>query len=356
MAFGQKIGVLTFHRCINYGSYWQARCLVEGLRARGKDATLLDHDSCRVNRAEWRCALQPLLPAKSPASDYVLYAAKTRKFFGAIAALPLSRRFALEHPVGMEACELVIVGSDEVWNLKHPWYGGYPLFFGEGLSTTRIASYAASFGNQAPADGLDREWADKLRKFPRISVRDEHSMRLIRDALGYDPEIVLDPCLQFPETTRAEVEHSQPPYVAVYGHTFPDWFSREIRRWASARGFELVSIGYRNDWADRQWISAGPQEFAQFMAGAAAVATNFFHGCVFALLNNKPFACAPSDYRANKLRGLAEALGAERHLVSEETAKARYEGILGEAPDPAIEERIAGLRRRSNDYLDDVLG
>src|SRR5690349_8232637 len=40
-----KIGVLTFHRCINYGSYWQARCLVDGLRARGHDAVLLDHHS-----------------------------------------------------------------------------------------------------------------------------------------------------------------------------------------------------------------------------------------------------------------------------------------------------------------------
>ena len=58
-----KIGVLTFHRCINYGSYWQARCLVEGLRAAGHDAILLDHVSERVNRAEWRCALSPHLPA-----------------------------------------------------------------------------------------------------------------------------------------------------------------------------------------------------------------------------------------------------------------------------------------------------
>ena len=62
MAFSPaKIGVLTFHRCINYGSYWQARCLVEGLRARGLDAVLLDHDSPRANRAEWRCAFQPML-------------------------------------------------------------------------------------------------------------------------------------------------------------------------------------------------------------------------------------------------------------------------------------------------------
>ena len=30
-----RVGVLTFHRCINYGSYWQARCLVEAIAARG---------------------------------------------------------------------------------------------------------------------------------------------------------------------------------------------------------------------------------------------------------------------------------------------------------------------------------
>ena len=35
-----KVGVLTFHRSINYGSYWQARCLVEGLAKRGLDAEI----------------------------------------------------------------------------------------------------------------------------------------------------------------------------------------------------------------------------------------------------------------------------------------------------------------------------
>jgi hypothetical protein len=54
MARAQRIGVLTFHRCINYGSYWQARCLVEGLRERGHDAVLLDHNSACTNVAEWR--------------------------------------------------------------------------------------------------------------------------------------------------------------------------------------------------------------------------------------------------------------------------------------------------------------
>src|SRR4051794_6038384 len=70
----RRIGVLTYHRCINYGSYWQARCLAEGLRARGHDAVLLDHHCAWATRAEWRCALQPLLPARGPSADLALYA------------------------------------------------------------------------------------------------------------------------------------------------------------------------------------------------------------------------------------------------------------------------------------------
>src|SRR4051812_31023111 len=84
------IGVLTFHRCINYGSYWQARCLVEALRARGHQAVLLDHESRRINRAEWTCAFRPLLPLEVPKADYPLYREKIRRFFRACEALPRS--------------------------------------------------------------------------------------------------------------------------------------------------------------------------------------------------------------------------------------------------------------------------
>lgn len=351
----QKIGILTFHRCINYGSYWQARCLVEGLRAEGNDAVLLDYDSSKVNRAEWRCALHPLRPIPTSKLDYPDYRSKTRRFFQACALLPLSPRFSLENPADMKSYDLVLIGSDEVWNLRHPWYGGYPLFFGVGVRADRVASYAASFGNHARSDGLDRHWADKLAGFSRIAVRDENSRHLIQDALNIDPERVLDPCLQFSAMIETKGEHTERPYVAVYGHTFPDWFKQAVRCWASSRGHRLVSIGYHNDWVDEQWISAGPEDFARFMAGAEAVTTNFFHGCVFSLLNAKPFACALSDYRSNKVRDLAFTVGAQSHLVFETTPQSRYAGILDEALDPEISHRITTLRQRSNAYLRNVL-
>ena len=141
----------------------------------------------------------------------------------------------------------------------------------------------------------------------------------------------------------------------MYGHGLPGWFREGIRGFAQAKGLRLVSIGYRNDWADESWIEAGPEEFARFMAGAAAVATNFFHGCVFALLNGKPFAAALSDYRSNKVRDLMATVGAERHLAGADTTPADYAGMLGQALGPAVAERIGALRTQSNRYLDHVL-
>lgn len=348
-----KIGILTFHRCINYGSYWQGRCLAEGLRAAGHDVVILDHDSRRINIAEWRCAFRPTLPRATRPEDHGNYRQKIRRFFRAFRSLPLSRRFQLEAPDGAEPCDLVVVGSDEVWNLSHPWYGRYSLFYGDGFGGQRLISYAASFGSHDAALGLAPEWAEKLRGFQRISVRDESSRSIVENAIGLRPQLVLDPCLQFPVVPEdPDGEPPQQPYAVVYGHGFSEAFAAQVRRWAKRRGLRLVSIGYRNDWADQQWIDAGPHEFAHAMAGAEAVATNFFHGCVFALGNAKPFACEESRYRSNKLRGLTTMLGAGQHLSPENAPASCIGALLGEPLDPAILERIGHLRRRSGEYLD----
>lgn len=352
MAHPTKVGVLTFHRCINYGSYWQARRLVEGLRARGLDAVLMDHHSGRVDRAEWKCALSPLLPARTPPGDVPAYAGKARKFFRRLAELPLSAAFPLETPGESEPFDIVVVGSDEVWNLQHPWYAGASVFFGDGLSAGRVISYAASFGNHDAAEPLDRYWAEKLRRFSAIAVRDENSRQLVREALQLDPPLVLDPCLQFPppEPSLAAGES-----VLVYGHSFEPWLAEAVRAAARRLGLRLLSIGYRNDWADRQWLDAGPDEFAQAMAGARAVVTNFFHGCVFGLINGKPLLAAPSAYRRNKVLALAQSLGVERRVVTAATPPEGYAELLTAPPPEALHHRLATLRRASDAYLDHAL-
>lgn len=350
-----KIGVLTFHRCFNYGSYWQARCLVEGLRASGHDAELLDHDCWRVNLAEGRCLLQPGLPDRTPRADLALYKAKGRKFIEAIRELPASSRFSLHRPEELKSYDAVVIGSDEVWNFRHPWYGGHPIFFGGGLKADRIISYAASFGNHDAADGMHPSWSDRLRGFTAISVRDANSRRLVGEATGSAPQLVLDPCLQFAGRVQASAIAHADPYALVYGHGFPLWLISALRRWSLGTGVRLVSVGYRNAWADEQRISAGPLEFADLMAGASSVVTNFFHGCVFALLNRKPLISAPSVYRFNKVRDLAAALGMEHRLVTAATPARRLAELLDLPPERHVTDRIQELGHRSSSFLDAAL-
>ena len=350
-----KVGILTFHRCINYGSYWQARCLAEGLRAQGYDAELLDHDDPHVRRAEWRCAFQPKLPIRVGRADLARYGVKARSFLEAFERLPLSPRFPLHSPERAGDYDAVLVGSDEVWNFRHPWYGFKSIFFGDGIQTGRLAAYAASFGNHDADHGIDRSWAAKLDRFAGLSVRDENSRRLVSDSTGRDPRVVLDPCLQFPPEP-VEGADEEAPYLLLYGHGFPEWFGREVRGWASRNGRRVISIGYFSEWADEQRIEASPRDFLHLMAGADAVATNFFHGCVFALLFARPFVTAPSAYRANKINDLTRLLSAERHVVGPQTASSDYETLLGEAVSPVIGQRIAARREQSAAYLAQVLG
>ena len=142
----------------------------------------------------------------------------------------------------------------------------------------------------------------------------------------------------------------------VYGHGFPSWLARRVRAWADrARHAAASASAIRNAWADEQRIAAGPDEFARLMAGARAVVTNFFHGCVFALLNGKPWATAPSDYRAIKIPDLAATLGAEHRIVDERTGELELRELLETPVQPEVISTHRRAPRELEAYLDAAL-
>ena len=117
----------------------------------------------------------------------------------------------------------------------------------------------------------------------------------------------------------------------------------------------MLSVGYSNDWADEQRINAGPIEFARLVAGARAVVTNFFHGCVFSLLYGKPWVTAPSEYRSIKIPDLASLLGVQSHVVDEQVSAASVAELLDTPMTPEVARRLQELRGRSEAYLHEAL-
>jgi Polysaccharide pyruvyl transferase len=194
-----------------------------------------------------------------------------------------------------------------------------------------------------------------LNRFSALSVRDENSWHLVRNGTNREPTLVLDPCLQFADVIPLGAPPEEEPFALVYGHGFPAWLARRVRAWAGRNGVRLLSIGYSNDFADEQRIAADPHDFARLMAGAEAVITNFFHGCVFALLNGKPWISAPSEYRSIKIPDLAATLGAENRLVEEDLSRNRLTELLETPVQRRVLENIDQARARSSDYLDAAL-
>lgn len=346
-----NIGILTFHRCINYGSYWQALSLAEGLRQMGYNAVILDHHSAKVNIAEWKCALQPTLPIAVSDSDRQLYRLKIEKFFKAFEALPLSPKFELNDATEISNYDVVIVGSDEVWNLMHPWYKNNSLFFGDGIHTQKLIAYAASFGNYSAWWGLNDYWSKKLQNFDHISVRDENSWYLVHNAIGTEPELVLDPCLTFDVKPATKTLNIDEDYIAVYGHNFSASFISSVKKYAAEKKLSLISIGYRNDWTDKNFLVADPYDFAHFISQSTAVATNFFHGCVFALKNQKPFVCESSHYRSNKIDSLLKMIGGEHHFMNDEKPYATCHQLLSENLNKNFYEKLKTVSQRSTAFL-----
>jgi len=208
--------------------------------------------------------------------------------------------------------------------------------------------------NHSAWHGIRSDWARKLERFSQISVRDENSWHLVRNGTGREPALVLDPCLQFDGLPEEQADSSN-RYAVVYGHGFPVWLRQRVRRWADRRRLALVSLGYRNDWTDDQRLAAGPIEFARAMSAASAVVTNFFHGCVFALLNRKPWVSCPSDYRAIKIPDLAATLGAQHRLIDEDTPEALVDDLLEMPVRADVTDRIEELRAKSDAYIDEAL-
>jgi hypothetical protein len=109
----------------------------------------------------------------------------------------------------------------------------------------------------------------------------ENSGKIIKNSLEIEPTLVLDPCLQFSTLTKKNNESNEGgEFAAVYGHNFSTSFVNKIKKWAYKRKLPLLSIGYRNEWADEQWLTADPIEFQSFIAQSEAVITNFYHGCI----------------------------------------------------------------------------
>lgn len=373
------IGIMSMHRIFNYGSTLQAYALRRLL-----EKVTRDDNVSFVDYAPGR----PLVsdPSEMTGATVARALVKARKYGSVDARLKDKLRF-LNHKrrygarylslIGVTSernysldLDLEVIGSDEVFNCvqSNANVGFSPDLFGIDSPARSVVSYAASFGNttldKINKAGVRTEVAHGLASFSSISVRDENSAQIVGELLGSEsPAIHLDPTLVCDLMhLRSLIPEERPvayPYMIVYGYSgrLDDQENQAIRRYADRRGLQVLALGGLQTCADR-FVDCNPFELLAYFRDAEAVVTDTFHGSIFSIINEVPFASLVRKSSVHgygneeKLSFLLRKLDLQRRVVTDIN---ELETIMDFPVDfGPVREILDSERVRTLDYLTEV--
>ncbi len=299
-----KIGILTFHRSINYGSFLQSYSLANALRSHTEyEVEIIDYNMTAVE-------LQYVLDIISrPIMQTYKNVIKYFKFKRTINAnLPLSKGKLISNKIVNAArfmkdkYDVIIVGSDEVWKINK--LRGFPNIYwlNEELNCIKV-SYAAS-ANRTRFDKLDdyhRKYIrDSLSKFSYIGARDDNTVNQLKTI---DSKLIVkrncDPTFLFDFKLTQNIKISlkdklQKKYKLDLGKPIigvmciDDNVCRNIYdRYKDS--YQVVSLFINTKYCDTYLYDLNPFEWAVIFSFLTITVTNFFHCTVFSILNNTPF-------------------------------------------------------------------
>lgn len=198
-----RVGILTFHSQLNYGGVLQCWALQTTLKKMGHDVFVIDRwmdkDNWNLDRhypkSFWHCSKKFILRSLLGLGDYDFYKRirKTQKFINDKLHLTSYHLWKWEEAPKDLGVDIVVVGSDQVWNPS--WKQHYRFYLLDGAPVElRYISYAASVGVTSLSTSQVSEFKKGLKKFHSISCREKSGVDICNE-LAFSAEHVLDPTL-----------------------------------------------------------------------------------------------------------------------------------------------------------------
>ena len=371
-----KTGLVTFYHIHHYGAMLQAYATERAVEALGSECEIIDYYVNQDNRLFRKpSSLGNAAADAHTAMHYASLKERHQRF----------ERFAREHlrisahhfrEAGeLEAAELpydvILSGSDQIWNPKIFPGGRFDPVFFAAFSQRRKIAYAPSFGiPRVPAE-MEGELNAYLDTYSHLSTRERQGQQIILQATGREVPVVLDPTLLLRREEWSQVANTPAGYPAPQGAdgkggyllcyciSHPGPLEPYIRRLAEETGLPVVQLcGIRRKIHPKAQciLDAGPAEFLGLFRNAAYVCTNSFHGTVFSTLFQKPFftAVAPSELaepERSRTFSLLSRLGLTERIIGKgDTAQ-----LLDEVDWSAVEARLDSARADSLAYLQSAL-
>lgn len=296
----KTIGIITYHRVINYGAILQVYALQKKIKEIGANCIVLDYRNERLENRHKKMKLSECKSIKEFVRDCLLFKnhnIKYDKFRGFAKdhfdfSPPLYRLSDLKEEE--KGFDKIITGSDQVWNYRiNDMDATYFLEFIE--DNSKKATYAASFGLSTIPKKYRQKYYDLLKDFRSILIREKQGAVLIKELLGKEAQVVLDPTLLISKEEWGSLIKDKSlinmKYILVYAFGRSTNIMNLAKKISKETGYKIIWISntYRMSISIKYIKAAGPEEFLALFKNAEYIVTNSFHGTAFAINFNKQF-------------------------------------------------------------------
>lgn len=261
----KKIGICTLNEACNMGAILQAFAMQETLKNMGYEPEFLKLKNCVIHDEE----------------------RVTQEFIEMRKHLNVSPKY---YDPKEDKYDAIIVGSDEIWNVKESSFENIDEFWGYNLNAPKIIAYAPG-GHKTNAEVFEDHYhgTRNLDNFTSLSARDTNALDIIKKIAKKDAPLVLDPTFLLDSYEPYMPKCEEKDFILVYGWCFKEDEKNAIIKFAKSKNLPLYSVGYELDWCDK-FIGSDIFKFVSYMKNAKySITAETFHGTIFSVIFNKQF-------------------------------------------------------------------
>ena len=288
-----KIGILTFHSQLNYGGVLQCWALQKVLENLGHEVVIIDREFEHQVRSVcaifngwtvkiWIKFIIKLIIRRPDALRTVRYYRTVRFVHKHFHLTPYSFKKWEDAPKDL-GIDLIVVGSDQVWNGIWNDLGVYLL---EGAPDIPAIGYAVSLGMAKFPEQCLKRYMAASKRFSAVSVREDEARSLLATA-GIMATHVLDPVL----LCEWQIKNNSKVNGLVCYFIDPDELCdnaiKALKAFSAVTGLR-VHI-YLQEYCKvieagtiKIHYAAGPEEFFNALSSAEYILSDSFHALAFA--------------------------------------------------------------------------
>lgn len=365
-----KIGLITIHNIINYGSALQAFATQKFLVKNGCECIIINYQFPTLwHRYKYVKSLGIVKGIR-----FIIHLLKIRftkrfwidrKNFDNFKNnnLVLTKKYYFSGQLKKESSKynLYIAGSDQIWN-PSTTFGDSAFFLGFVKGNLPKIAYSSSISNDSIPCNLRVKYQRHLNKFNSIGVREQTAMKLIREmnCSSIPLQLVCDPTFLLEASDYVQLINQSKlildsDYILVYAlnYSFDPNPALNIAISEAVEQYKCKVIVFSNhiDYEGPTIFmkDVSPEDFIKLFAGAKFVITSSFHGVAFSIIFRKKFlAISPRSGDVRIIDIMNELSLLDNVRYNDETV---FRPNFDYPYTKLVESRIINLRNTSIDFL-----